>query len=58
MERSEYAAIKIEATTPQSIRARAASPAVNAWWLFCVLIFAIKLLLLWLDPTPRLYMGN
>ena len=58
MERSEHAAIKIEATAPQSIYAGAASPAMNAWWLFCALIFAIKLLLLWLDPTPRLYMGD
>ena len=34
MERSEHAAIKIEVTAPQSICARAASPAANAWWLF------------------------
>ena len=58
MERSDHAAIKIEATTPQSICANAASPAVNTWWLFCALIFAIKLLLLWLDSTPKLYMGD
>ena len=58
MERSEHAAIKIEATAPQSISVGSASPAVNVWWLFCALIFAIKLLLLWLDPTPRLYMGD
>jgi hypothetical protein len=58
MERSEHAAIKIEATAPQSTCATAASPAVNAWWLFCALIFAIKLLLLWLDSTPKLYMGD
>src|SRR6476659_4861040 len=58
MERSEHAAIKTEGTAPQSIRASAASPAVNAWWLFCALIFAIKFLLLWLDPTPKLFMGD
>jgi len=58
MERSEHAAIKIEATAPQSICAGAASPAAKAWLLFCVLIFAIKLLLLWLDPTPKLFMGD
>jgi hypothetical protein len=58
MERSEHAAIRIEATAPQSIRAVAASPAANAWWLFCVLVLAIKLLLLWLDPTPKLFMGD
>jgi len=43
MERSEHAAIKIETTAPHSIRAGAASPAANAWWLFCVLVLAIKL---------------
>jgi Astacin (Peptidase family M12A) len=37
MERSENAAIKIEVTAPQTICARAASPAANAWWLFGVL---------------------
>src|SRR5213595_2464623 len=58
MERSEHAAIKIEATAPQFIRASAASPAANGWWLFCALVFAIKLLLLWLDPTPKLFMGD
>src|SRR6476661_7498994 len=59
MERSDHAAIKIEATTaPQSICVRAASPAANAWWLFCVLIFAVKLLLLWLDSTPKLFLGD
>jgi hypothetical protein len=58
MERSEHAAIKMEATAPQSICAVAASPPVNAWWLFCALVLAIKLLLLWLDPTPKLYLGD
>src|SRR5438093_3149426 len=58
MERSEHAAIKIEATAPQFIRASAASPAANGWWLFCALVFAIKLLLLWLDPTLKLFMGD
>jgi hypothetical protein len=58
MERSENAAIKMAATAPQPIYAGAASPTVNAWWIFCALIFAIKLLLLWLDPTPKLYMGD
>src|SRR6185312_4597057 len=59
MEHIDHAAIKNEATgAPQSICANAASPAVNAWLLFCVLIFAIKFLLFWLDSTPKLYMGD
>jgi hypothetical protein len=40
MERSEHAAIKIEATAPQSIPAGAAPPAANGWWLFCALVLA------------------
>jgi hypothetical protein len=31
---------------------------VNAWWQFCLLVLAIKLLLLWLDPRPKLFMGD
>jgi hypothetical protein len=58
MERSERAALKIEATAPQSICAGPTSRAANAWWLFCALVLAIKLLLLWLDPTPKLFMGD
>ena len=58
MERSEHAAIKIETTAPQSIRAGAASKVANAWLLFCVLVLAIKLLLLWLDSTPKLFLGD
>src|SRR5881394_602972 len=59
MERSEgHAAIKIETTAPQSICASAASPAANACWLFCALIFGIKLLLLWLDSRPKLFLGD
>ena len=58
MERSEHAAIEIEVTAPQPIRGGAASPVANVWWLFCALVLAIKLLLLWLDPTPKLFMGD
>ena len=58
MEHSEDGAIKIDATEPKSISAGAASPAANAWWLFCALIIAIKFLLLWLDLTPKLFLGD
>src|SRR6266480_213063 len=58
MEHSEDGAIKIDATEPKSISAGAASPAANAWWLFCALIIAIKLFLLWLDLTPKLFLGD
>src|SRR6476619_1273971 len=58
MERSELSALQIEATAPQSICAGPTSRAANVWWLFCALVLAIKLLLLWLDPTPKLFMGD
>ena len=58
MERSEHAAIKIEATAPQSVSASPPFPAANARWLFCALIFAVKLLLLWVDSTPKLFLGD
>jgi hypothetical protein len=58
MERSEHAAIKIETPAHKSVGAGSAFLAANPWWLFCALVFAIKLLLLWLDPTPRLFMGD
>ncbi len=32
--------------------------AAYAWWLYCGLVLAIKLLLFWLDPTPKLFMGD
>lgn len=28
------------------------------WWLFCLLIFALKFFILALDPLPRLFMGD
>src|SRR5262245_13293874 len=58
MERSEPAAIKNDTTAPNFIRSGAASPVANVWWLFCALVLAIKLLLLWLDPTPKLFIGD
>ena len=50
--------MKIETAAPKSTCAPAASSAANAWWLFCALILAIKLVLLWLDPTPKVFMGD
>jgi hypothetical protein len=58
MERSEDAAMKIETAVPKSTSAGVASSAANAWWLFCALVLAIKLVLLWLNPTPKLFMGD
>ena len=58
MERTHDTAIKIESPAPQRALPIARFRAVNGWWLFCALILAIKLLLLWLDPTPKLFMGD
>ena len=58
MERTHDTAIKIESPARQRALPIATFPAVNDWWLFCVLILAIKFLLLWLDPTPKLFLGD
>ena len=58
MERSEHATINIETAAPQRAWAEATFRVANAWWLFCALVLAIKLLLLWLDPTPKLFLGD
>ena len=58
MERTHETAIKIEPPAPQHAQAVATFRAANGWWVFCALVLAIKLLLLWLDPTPKLFMGD
>src|ERR1700741_2263439 len=58
MERSDPAAIKIETTALQPICAGAASSAAKPWYLFSALVVAIKLVLLWLDPTPKFFLGD
>jgi hypothetical protein len=30
----------------------------TGWWLFCLLVFAIKFLFLWVDPAPKLFIGD
>jgi len=34
------------------------SPVAARWWLFCLLILTVKLLLLGLDPLPKVFMGD
>src|SRR4029450_7830749 len=58
MERTRDTAIGIESPRPQGVPRVAAFGSLNAWWLSCALGLAIKLLLLWLDPTPKLFMGD
>jgi hypothetical protein len=58
MARTHDAAIKIGERTPQHTSVIATLQVANVWWAFCVLVFAIKLSLLWLDPTPKLFMGD
>src|SRR5215470_16336961 len=58
MERIHDTAIKIESPTPQRVSLIATFRVANPWWLFCAFVFAIKLLLLWLDPMPKLFMGD
>jgi hypothetical protein len=58
MEGSHDTALKIQPPAPQRAWVANTFRAADAWWLFCGLVLAIKLLLLWLDPTPKLFMGD
>jgi hypothetical protein len=58
MGRTHDATLKIDTAAPQRARAGATFRVANRWLPFCVLVLAIKLLLLWLDPTPKLFLGD
>jgi len=58
MGRIRDTAIGIESPRTQGALRIAAFGTANAWWLFCALVLAMKLLLLWLDPKPKLFMGD
>lgn len=58
MGRTDDGTITIDTAAPRRAWAGVTFRLINGWLLFCVLIVAIKLLLLWLDPTPKLYMGD
>jgi hypothetical protein len=58
MARLNDGAIKIEPAAPESGSAGAGFQLGNGWWLFCVLVFVIKLFLLLLDPRPEFFLGD
>ena len=58
MERSRETAIEIKSAGAPRGSLDSALRGGNAWWVFCVLILAIKLLLFWLDPKAKLFMGD
>ena len=58
MEGTHDTEIKVEPPAPQRARVAATCRAADVWWLFCGIVVAIKLLLLWLDSTPKLFMGD
>src|SRR5262245_15452244 len=58
MQRAHHTAVTIESPAPQRAWASATFLVGNNWWAFCAVVLSIKLLLLWLDPTPRLYLGD
>jgi hypothetical protein len=51
-------ATKIQSPAAQRALVIATFRAAHGWWLFCALVLAMKLLLLWLDPTLKLSMGD
>ena len=58
MGRTHHATIKIDTAATQRAWAGATFRVANGWLLFCARVLAIKHLLLWLDPTPKLYLGD
>jgi len=58
MGRTHDTTITIDTAAAQRARAGTTFRVANGWLLFCVLVLAIKLLLFWLDSTPKLYMGD
>jgi hypothetical protein len=58
MGRSHDAAIITDPTAPQPAWVSVTSRSSQSWGFFCVLVVVLKLLLLWLDSTPKLFMGD
>jgi hypothetical protein len=50
--------MNVETAAHETASAGAAFRPNTGWWLFCLLVFAIKFLLLLLDPSPKLFMGD
>jgi hypothetical protein len=48
----------IETVAPERRSADTTFWSTKSWWLFCLLVFLIKFVLLWLDPAPKLFMGD
>jgi hypothetical protein len=53
-----YSAMNIEKGAPKRAPTSALFQCDSRWWLFCLLVFTIKFLLLLLDPSPKLFMGD
>jgi hypothetical protein len=53
-----YSSDRLKTSETEGTSAGVTSRTVDGWWLFCLLVIAIKLLLLWLDPRPKLFMGD
>lgn len=58
MERPRDAAVTVDSPASERVWGMATFVGAGQWWVFCALILAIKLLFLWLDPTPQLFMGD
>ncbi len=50
--------MKIDRASPRIVRAGTLFRSENGWWLFCLLVFSIKIFLLLLDPSPKLFLGD
>ena len=55
---ADYPKMNVETAAHETASAGASFRPNPGWWLFCLLVFAIKFLLLLLDPSPKLFMGD
>jgi hypothetical protein len=55
---AHHSIMNIETAAPESASAGVPFRPEKGWWLFCLLVFGIKFLFLWVDPSPKLFMGD
>jgi hypothetical protein len=58
MGRTHDAAINADIAASETVSANNTLRVTSGWWPFCVIVVAIKFLLLWLDSTPKLLLGD
>ena len=55
---AHHSIMNIETAAPESASAGVPFRPEKGWWLFCLLIFGIKFLFLWVDPLAQTVYGR